>query len=94
MALRLLIALLVLAVPMELPGCGPFPHQALFSLTLQPEKPEEEFARGQLGVVQPNYARRYLVIAYRHLAGVGLNQQERWAAFPASPDASMEVIRL
>ena len=58
MALRLLIAILILAVPAELPGCGPFLPQTLFYLAGAPEKPAE-FARGQLGIVQPTYERLY-----------------------------------
>ena len=82
MALRLLIAFFLLAVPLELPGCGPFIPEALFTLKLQPERPEAEFARGQLGVLRRTYKRFYLVIAYRYLSGVGLNDDERAALFP------------
>jgi hypothetical protein len=78
MALRVLIALLILAVPLELPGCGPFLPEALFHLKTGPEAPKE-FARGQLGVLQPTYERLYQVIAYRYLSGVGLNDAEQQA---------------
>src|SRR5664280_2734965 len=82
MALRLLIAILILAVPVELPGCGPFLPEALFRLTVGPEAPAE-FARGHLGIVQPTYERLYQVIAYRYLSGVGLNDAERRAVLPS-----------
>ena len=82
MALRLLIAVLILAVPVELPGCGPFLPEALFHLTAGPEAPAE-FARGHLGIVLPTYERRYQVIAYRYLSGVGLNDAERRAILPS-----------
>lgn len=62
MALRLLIAFLILAVPLELPGCGPFLPEAVFHIAGRPEAPTD-FARGQLGVVQPTYERLYQVIA-------------------------------
>jgi hypothetical protein len=81
MALRILIVLLILAVPLELPGCGPFLPEALFHLTASPEAPDE-FARGQLGILRPSYERLYLAIAYRYLIGVGLNDAERQAALP------------
>jgi hypothetical protein len=81
MALRLLIAVLILAVPVELPGCGPFLPVTLFHLTGRPEAPAE-FARGQLGIVQPKYERLYQVIAYRYLSGAGLNDAERQAILP------------
>lgn len=89
MALRLLIAVLILAVPVELPGCGPFLPEALFHLTGRPEAPAE-FARGQLGIVQPTYERLYQVIAYRYLSGVGLNDAERQAILP-SPQPTVDT---
>lgn len=82
MALRLLIALLILAVPLELPGCGPFLPEALFHLTSGPEMPDA-FARGQLGILLPTYERLYQVIGYRYLAGIGLNSAEQQAVLPA-----------
>jgi hypothetical protein len=82
MALRLLIAVLILAVPVELPGCGPFLPEALFHMTGWPEAPAE-FAHGQLGILQPTYERLYQVIAYRYLSGVGLNDAERRAILPS-----------
>jgi hypothetical protein len=78
MALRLLIAVLILAVPVELPGCGPFLPEALFHLTGWPEAPAD-FAHGHLGILQPTYERLYQVIAYRYLSGAGLNDAERQA---------------
>jgi hypothetical protein len=86
MALRLLIAILILAVPLELPGCGPFLPESLFFAIRQPEAPAD-FARGRLGILQPTYDRLYQVVAYRYLAGVGLNDAERQAVLPP-PDVS------
>jgi TolA-binding protein len=83
MALRLLIAILILAVPAELPGCGPFLPEALFYLASRPEAPVE-FARGHLGIVQPSYERLYQVIAYRYLSGVGLDDAEQRAVLALS----------
>jgi tetratricopeptide (TPR) repeat protein len=82
MAMRLIVVMLLVAVRMELPGCGPFLPRALFALEHEPEKPAEEFARGQLGVLQPGYTRDYLIVAYRHLAGIGLTEAERTALYP------------
>lgn len=87
MALRLLIIFFLLVIPAELPGCGPFIPDALFTLKLQPERPDAEFAQGKLGVVSPTYMRFYLVIAYRYFSGVGLNDAERNALFPSKPAA-------
>jgi hypothetical protein len=35
------------------------------------------FARGEIGVIQPSYARSYLFVAYRHLAGISFTETER-----------------
>src|SRR5689334_18909897 len=94
--LLLVLAVLFLAVPVELPGCGGGPPAALFLLRRQPED-AEQFARGNLGVPQPSYDRRYLVIAYRHLIGVGLNEKERAAVFappePAGDSSAWKAAR-
>lgn len=45
-----------------------------------PDLPQDGFAAGALGVLQPGYARSYLVVAYRHLAGVGMNAEEQQGA--------------
>jgi Tetratricopeptide repeat len=81
MALRLLIAILILAVPAELPGCGPNLPVALFHYTGYPEAPAD-FAHGQLGILPPTYERLYQVMAYRWLSGVGLNAAEQKAVLP------------
>ena len=102
MALRLLVVFLLFVIPAELPGCGPFIPEALFTLKLQPERPDAEFAQGKLGVVSPTYKRFFLVVAYRYLSGVGLNDAERKALFPpnstgsprtASPDQAWLAVR-
>jgi hypothetical protein len=82
MAMRVLLLSMLLAVRMELPGCGPFLPKALFTLSHQPERPDTEFARGRLGVLLPGYTRDYLIVAYRYLAGVGLNDAARSELFP------------
>jgi hypothetical protein len=60
-------------------GCGPFFEQAIFTYTLHPDLPLSGFARGQLGVLQPTYARSYLYVAYRYLRGIGFNEAEQKA---------------
>jgi hypothetical protein len=60
-------------------GCGPFFEQAIFTYSLHPDLPQASFAQGQLGVLQPTYARSYLYAAYRHLSGVGFNADEQQA---------------
>jgi len=90
MALRLLIAILILAIPAELPGCGPFLPEALFYLKVTPETPAD-FARGKLGILQPTYEHLYQVVAYRYLTGAGLNDAEQKAVLPPDEPAPMDA---
>jgi hypothetical protein len=60
-------------------ACGPFTLSAIFTFTVHPEYPLEKFASGDVGVLQPTYARSYLFVAYRHLIGAGFTQQEQRA---------------
>ncbi|MEZ4486239.1 MAG: hypothetical protein R3F51_01585 [Cyanobacteriota/Melainabacteria group bacterium] len=50
-------------------ACGPFFEEAVFHHELHPDLPLKLFAGGNLGILQPDYARSYLVVAYRHLTG-------------------------
>jgi len=58
-------------------ACAPDFLTAVFSYARHPDLPRSAFIDGRLGVLQPSFARSYLVIAYRHLNGIGLNQRER-----------------
>lgn len=58
-------------------ACGPFTLQAIFSFTVHPEFPLENYAAGELGVIQPTYARSYLFVAYRHLLDRGFSKEEQ-----------------
>ena len=60
-------------------ACGPFTLEAIFTFTVHPGYPLENFARGQIGVVQPSYARSYLFVAYRYLNGLKFDPQEQKA---------------
>lgn len=88
MAIRLRNAALLLVLfagllsnPADLSSCGPFLPTAAFSFWTVPEDAQGRFARGQLGIIQPGFPRFYLIIAYRYLAGVGLNAEEQAALF-------------
>jgi len=91
MAIRIgtVLVLLLLAAglcdPPELSSCGPFLPEAVFTLSRMPENAADEYAHGRLGILQPGFTRFYLVIAYRYLAGVGLNDAARKALFGAEP---------
>lgn len=74
--LSLWLCLFLLAPTVTL-ACGPFSLEPVFVFTVHPPFPLERFARGEIGVVQPSYARSYLVVAYRHLSDLSFNQQEQ-----------------
>lgn len=66
---------LVLAVERALEACGGG-SETVFVHTLFPDHGHfEAFAKGDLGLVQPTFARSYLVVAYRHLSGAGMDEQ-------------------
>lgn len=71
-----LIATVVLLLPPCTNACGPFFTDAIFVFTKHPDFPLEQFASGKLGVVSPTWARSYLVVAYRNLAGAPLSDAE------------------
>src|SRR5436190_907689 len=73
----LLVLICVLLRPLPAVACGPFSLDAVFTSVVHPEFPLEKFARGEIGVVQPTYARSYLVAAYRHLSGIGFSEAEQ-----------------
>lgn len=50
-------------------ACGPFIAELVMTNAVYPAS-AASFSRGELGVVQPRYARRFLVQAYRRFAGV------------------------
>jgi hypothetical protein len=83
--LLLVLFAALLSNPPDLSSCGPFLPTAAFSFWKGPDDGPGRFARGQLGVVQPGFPRFYLIIAYRYLAGIGLNAEERAALFGPEP---------
>ncbi len=58
-------------------ACAPDFFRAVFSYVRHPDLPRTEFIDGRLGVLQPTFARSYLVLAYRYLNGIGMNPRER-----------------
>ena len=79
---RILLCLLVCSLlfsPQRARACGPFSLEAVFTYSKHPDFPLERFARGELGILQPAYARSYLLTAYRHLSGTGANAAEQQA---------------
>jgi hypothetical protein len=81
---RALIALALIAstsllLPQSSQACGPFFSDAIFVYTKHPDFPLERFAKGQLGILRPSYARSYLFAAYRNLTNAALSDAEEAA---------------
>src|SRR3989442_1061523 len=74
-----LIGLASFLFPPFTQACGPFFTDAIFVYSKHPDFPLEQFAAGKLGVVEPGWARSYLVAAYRNLSGAGLSPNEATA---------------
>jgi hypothetical protein len=84
LALRriVLVITLVLAMCYVTPillGCGPSFSTAIFTYSAHPDLPLEGFASGEIGVLKPEYARSYLVVAYRYLNNEKLGPKEQKA---------------
>ena len=75
--LLLVLIFSILSTPHTALACGPYFIQEVFEFSKHPDFPLENYARGNLGVLQPTYARSYLLAAYRHINGAGLNQQQQ-----------------
>jgi hypothetical protein len=71
-----LISSVSLLLPFRTQACGPFFTNAIFVYSKHPDFPLESFATGKLGVVDPSWARSYLVAAYRNLSGNSLSESE------------------
>jgi hypothetical protein len=60
-------------------ACGPFSLDAIFTYSKHPDYPLEKYAQGELGILQPTYARSYLLVAYRYLNGIRFAPDEKKA---------------
>jgi hypothetical protein len=72
------VAAILLQSPMSL-ACGPFTLSSVFTFVAHPEYPLDRYARGEMGVVQPSYARSYLYVAYRYFNGGTFSTAEQEA---------------
>lgn len=79
----IVVAAILLLAPPESQSCGPFLPEAQFAFKLGPVN-ELPYYQGKLGLVQPTYRRRNLIVAYRYFSGVPLTKEEI-AAPPPSP---------
>jgi hypothetical protein len=49
--------------------------ETIYIHTLQPDHDQfDRFAKGELGLLQPSFARSYAVVAYRHLSGASMDE--------------------
>lgn len=77
-ALGVLTAVTLVAPPAVL-ACS-FNSQPYFTWTKHPDLPTNKFAKGDLGLLDGGYARSYLLVAYRYLAGKPLSEAEQKGA--------------
>ncbi|MEP7363472.1 MAG: hypothetical protein ABI972_09475 [Acidobacteriota bacterium] len=75
--LTLLLALIPFLAWRIAEACAPVFAVAVFHYKRHPDFPRGKFINGNLGVIQPTWARSYLVLSYRYLSGVGLDTAER-----------------
>lgn len=77
-ATALVLSSLVSAATTTIPayGCA-FSVDPCFTYTNHPDFPLKKFAEGTLSILQPGYARSYLIVAYRYLAGKPLTKTEQ-----------------
>src|SRR5262249_26790596 len=61
-------------------ACGPWFEQTVFAWPSGPEDPS--YYSGDIGIFQSTYDRKYLVVAWRTLAGKPLTSAERLAYLP------------
>lgn len=64
-------------------ACGPFSIDPIFVFHESPDLPFREFTRGKIGIVQPTFGRKTLVIAYRYLNGGMFSDEEQNALVEA-----------
>lgn len=75
--MTLLVLLGILAAIPIIRACAPEGPSLAFTWEKHPDLPLNDFAAGKLGILQPSYARTYLVVSYRYLTGSPLTRAER-----------------
>ena len=82
--LAILLSLLLLSdfAPAAL-ACGPGLVEPVFVFTESPDLPFADFTRGKIGIVQPTFGAKTLVIAYRYLNGGSFTAGEQTALVDA-----------
>lgn len=77
-AISITLASLFLSFPVyRAEACGPiFPSAVIINWT-HPDMPLKLFAQGNIGIVQPSWARSYMCVTYRYLNNAPLNEKEQ-----------------
>jgi len=73
------LAAAALSIPL-IRACAPEGPSLVFTWEKHPDLPLNAFAQGRLGILQPSYARSYLVVAYRYLTDAPLEKTEQEGA--------------
>lgn len=80
LVMRIGVALVAWCIHLQLAfGSGPFFERAVFSYVTHPDLPLENYVRGDLGIIRPEFKGPALYVAYRHLQGLGFNTTEQEA---------------
>jgi hypothetical protein len=58
-------------------ACGPFLEDVVLTFGSNPDLPLKRFVSGELGIISPEFAKSYLVVAYRYLSHKPLNKHEQ-----------------
>lgn len=58
-------------------ACGPFLDDVVLTFGTNPDLPLKKYLGGELGVISPDFAKSYLVVAYRYLSHKPLNKHEQ-----------------
>ena len=72
------LAMILLLCPVL--ACGPFLPEVVFSHTRRPDLPLTRYAAGELGIVQPTFARSYLAVAYLYFSNHKLTKDQQQQA--------------
>lgn len=75
-AFALAVSFIVSMLPAPVSACSGESLSAVYAYRKHPDLPLDRFARGELGVLRPTFARSYLFVAYRHLTGAALDDAE------------------
>ncbi|HEY9682228.1 MAG TPA: hypothetical protein V6C86_11665 [Oculatellaceae cyanobacterium] len=93
----IIAALSICLNPLKAYSCGPFFDETIFNYQFHPDLPLKFFAGGKLGVLEPSFARSYLLCAYRDLTGKPLTDAEQksiikvWESRMTNGDAASQV---